>query len=545
MPPVVAHQLQWCLLLTAAVALPGASAAATAAETAAALAAGDAAAEAAAAAGASGSAGSSGSSGSSGGGVSAHHSIFELSIADIDSPVFWSCFTLMIVFTIIIDRLQARGNYWADRNAGNLMIWRRVNAELMMFGIVAISIFIFSNLVGTIPETTFLIVEFVDILCSCGCCALILIAGILLIMIRRMSQHYKEYEQAEDVGPGTSYKTMGVKELRVVKDQDQSESEPEETLLADKKSSTMNCCRVRNINKAEWQAMVFMWKDLHKVPHNFKYHDYLKRCLQCNVCNVMEISWPTWAMQLVVCLLGWFIRQQRKGAVDSNTYMLQMTCLNWASVFVHVGLVMYVYLAQSAFLVEARKALASGAKKVESSLTKDWSTNVRFIAQNLAFCNAFLMTMFFMHEWSNLKGYNWSWYVLLALPWLFNFVYALPFIVSSTAWMEAFLVLDPDSMEMLLEELQADERDMKFVRERWEALGKPKFDTDEGYSEEEMDELFTSLGFHISSSRNKRLFIILDKDDSGMVDAEELLLMLNDKQAFDSLRELQREASAA
>jgi len=459
--------------------------------------------------GASSSAGSSAGSGSSGDAFdasNAHHSIFHLSVADIDSPTFWSVFTGMICFTIVIDRLQAKGNDIAEQSAGNAMIWRRVNAELMMFGIVAISIFMFTNFMGSIPEHTYLIVEFVDILCSCGCCGLILIAGILLISVQSQSKHYEVYER-----------------------------EPTKVLTAEEQRAEDELCvtgrhgsRSMNVNKSEYLALVSLWKDTHKVPENFHYHDYLKMCLQRNSCNLMEISWPTWAMLLFICIAGLGTRKQRNGAATSDGYLLEMIFVDWMLCLLHVLLMIHVYKAQAEFHVVANRVLASGEKHVEVTLTPQWLTVTKFITQNLAFCNAFLMAMFFMHEMYNLKSYSTIWYVFLVLPLIFNFIYALPFVVASVAWVEAFFVLDPEGMEMLLEELQSDERDVRFIRDRWEALGKPELDIKEPMTQEVMHNQFYKLGLHISEPRNNRLFRILDDDSTGTVSSEEFFLMLKE-----------------
>jgi len=452
-------------------------------------------------------AGSSAGSGSSSDASSAHHSIFQLSVADIDSPTFWRVFTLMIVFTIAIDRLQARGEYFAEQNVGNQMVWRRVNAELMMFGIVAISIFVFTNFMGSMSEHTYLTLEFVDILCSCGCCGLILVAGILLISVQSQSNNYEVYER----------------EATSVLSAEQAAKEDELCVTGRHGNRSMN------VSKTEYLALVNLWKDTHKVPKNFHYHDYLKMCLQRNCCNLMEIHWQTFGILLFICIVGFGSRKQKDGAATSDCYLLEMIFVGWTLCLLHIFMMIHVYKVQANFHVLARRALASGDKHVENPLSPAWSTNTKFVVQNLAFCNSFLMAMFFMHEMYNLKAYSTIWYVFLVLPLVFNFMYALPFLVSSVAWVEAFFVMDPECMEMLMEDLQADQRDIKFIRARWEALGKPELDIKDPMSQVEMHSIFKKIGLHISEPRNRRLFNILDGDSTGTVSAEEMFLMLKEQ----------------
>merc|ERR1712224_154830 len=64
------------------------------------------------------------------------------------------------------------------------MFVERVVAELMMFGVVAISVFVFSQ-VASMGEHTHHLFEFCDVLCSFGACFLILM-GIVLFGFRRL-----------------------------------------------------------------------------------------------------------------------------------------------------------------------------------------------------------------------------------------------------------------------------------------------------------------------------------------------------------------------
>merc|ERR1719473_1109827 len=71
----------------------------------------------------------------------------------------------------------------AQSNRCNKMFVDRIVSELMMFGVVAISVFVFTQL-SSFPEHTHNLFEFTDVLCSFGACFLILV-GIVLYCCRR------------------------------------------------------------------------------------------------------------------------------------------------------------------------------------------------------------------------------------------------------------------------------------------------------------------------------------------------------------------------
>ena len=59
--------------------------------------------------------------------------------------------TAMFGFTFVVDRVQWVIDRLAFGDRCNEMFVRRVNAELQIFGLVAISLFIGQNLMGSMP----------------------------------------------------------------------------------------------------------------------------------------------------------------------------------------------------------------------------------------------------------------------------------------------------------------------------------------------------------------------------------------------------------
>merc|ERR1719387_402619 len=131
-------------------------------------------------------------------GHSPRASIFKMHAKDLHSPTFWGTVTGMLAFTILVDRAQALAAWGAGNNRCNKMFLERVTSELMMFGVVAISVFLVSQ-TFTFSETGHLIFEFVDILCSFAACALILMGGVLFLMRRFVEATLMKWSLAGEI----------------------------------------------------------------------------------------------------------------------------------------------------------------------------------------------------------------------------------------------------------------------------------------------------------------------------------------------------------
>merc|ERR1719218_34716 len=86
----------------------------------------------------------------------------------------------------------------AARSKTETMLLQRINAELMMFGIVGLGVFIGTNIVSDVPAEFFRVFEFTDILCSLGACGLIGIAAVLFLLRRVMERRWTLLEQSID-----------------------------------------------------------------------------------------------------------------------------------------------------------------------------------------------------------------------------------------------------------------------------------------------------------------------------------------------------------
>ena len=101
--------------------------------------------------------------------------IFKIPLTEFDATA-WCCFALMIFFCVLVDRLQCYADYKAGDSLLHQQFLQKVYAELLMFGVVGIVIFMMINAVPELDEKLVTIIHFADMLCSIGACTLILTA---------------------------------------------------------------------------------------------------------------------------------------------------------------------------------------------------------------------------------------------------------------------------------------------------------------------------------------------------------------------------------
>lgn len=434
----------------------------------------------------------SGSSSSAEGGHM-HHSVFAMHMTDLDTPTFWEIFTGMIIFTVIIDRAQALADHLAKDSEDHRMFLERVYAELMMFGIVAISIFIYSN-VSSISEHTHTLFEFVDILCSMGACSLIGIAACFFVMETFYSRRWEAMENSTDNDDATShYKNM----------------------------------REAFIQKAQ-------------LSSDFVFNRYLERQLVKHALEVMSVRWTTWLAFLVVPAIGLFHREYVHQNAMSNTGCLElMACLNFMTFIGHLCLLWWLRWARQKLdesledgdhAHQTKEVMRSTQPVTESSISRHTQ-----LLQLLALSNAFLIAVFLMTELYNAGATRkpMEWLVLEGTTLFLNTVVLLPQILVKLSVVDGFFVPCGQVIGAVLELNSRVDADVRELRQHWIKQGRkmPEM-TQDGDAEAVMDEeqfsdLLHDLRLHVSQARQQRLFTSLDADNSGTIGMKEIMDTLN------------------
>lgn len=304
-----------------------------------------------------------------------HHSIFALRFATLDDPAFWVIMAGMICFTIVVDRVEAFAAMHARYSKTEQMFLARVNSELMLFGCIGLSLFIFSNVFAEIPQHYYLLFEFADILCSLGACGMVLMALILYLMRHRSERRWRAFElefvrqrtyESEEVD-SSEYEASYVKDptsepASTIEAPEVSHvSDPPTIAEAGAKEGASPLQRrpsvteaftgvVRGVRKGirgglglpvskdynDYQFMARIFRQDHDLPDDFDYSMYLAECLARNACDMMDVKLAVWVSLLACFLGGLVLNEMRKSRLTSLHYLECIAALNWASLFAHL-----------------------------------------------------------------------------------------------------------------------------------------------------------------------------------------------------------------
>jgi hypothetical protein len=286
--------------------------------------------------------------------------------------------------------------------------------------------------------------------------------------------------------------------------------------------------------------MVQLFFKMNSLPENFDYNEYVRLTLMRNCCNLMSVHWSTWLLLSTLSVVGGLLRIFRKGVSDTDTFLLECIVINWVLLLLHIFVMLAAHRTQHQFLLILREAIRNHDKGMPNPFGENWSPRIKWYTQNCAVLNAFLTALFVMNVLYNLSGHSFTWFMLILGPLCFNFFVALPFIVSHVAFVEAFYVMDPDTMDAMLEDMDELETDMNYVRNRWHAGGRKDIKFEGEIDEKRLSEIFKEMGIHCSKARCKRIFRSFDSDGSGEITNQEFLEAL--KRPKD---ETPRDASAA
>jgi len=443
-----------------------------------------------------------------------HYSIFQMKFRQVNRLSFWVIFSLMLIFTIIIDRLQAYAQDMVAQSHTEKMFLERINSELMMFGCVGLFMFIMENLVTHLPDDQAKLVEFVDILCSMGACNLIAEAFTLFAARSVFAKRWHKLEHQR---------------------------------LS--RMSNVDGARGRSLahwlphlmDASEYQWMATRFKQEHQLPSSFEYFHYLNESLAKSACDLMNIDWRMWGA-LLLFTMTWALFLYT-GMDISHTVVLYfdaVLAVNWASCLCFLVLFLLAlrgYNKLQLYLTNARSE--TGAPKSlsfeEAQDWKFWAATMQICMQGACLTNSFLISTYVMLVNYNLRqeGYNISWSFFMLLPLLLSLVVFMPLKVCLFTVVNAFFCADSSAVDRVLEMGTRLADDLRYLKRQLQSLGgvelidkylkaHPTVDM----TEQELGKLIKSFGVHISNERIKRICMDLDADDSGTVEMEEFVKVL-------------------
>lgn len=465
------------------------------------------------------------------------HSIFEMKLADLDCKDFWLIVFFMLVFTVIVDRVQWYITMKAQSNRCNKMFVERVVSELMMFGVVAISVFVFSQL-ASMTEHTHHLFEFTDVLCSFGACFLILM-GIVLFCFRQWfewSQDKTHYDPKEVLS-----------KLKSV------------TSLKELPSGT-----VRSLQNSVKRAQFFA---RHKLTNQtFSWNLFLIETLNEGICELINLNWITWVAACILAgiILLWRHQIGHMGAMFHEIEhphlvgYLVCTWINWA-----LCVSQYISLLAShkqlrfhlgLTTVETMRVGVEEAQRIEAAIDANQSINLdgkdsdldtvikrlarmstifAQISQMLALGLCFMSGFYVMHLIHNINHFKdhseWAWHLAFLVPLGTGLFLLLPLILVELASIQAFCDPSHDVMDSVIEQVHQASTDLQFLRTQLESASPEGTDakkfvtdllknadvkTDDVISIKEFQKVLSKVGVKVSKERTARLCLWISKDTS-------------------------------
>mmetsp|Transcript_10980 Transcript_10980/g.19092 ORF Transcript_10980/g.19092 Transcript_10980/m.19092 type:complete len:603 (+) Transcript_10980:34-1842(+) len=455
---------------------------------------------------------------------SERRSIFQLRFKDVDKTSFWLILVLMLLFTIVIDRLEAGACWISRKSTMESRFVNRLNAELMMFGCVGLTLFVINSLVE-FNSDSHLLIEFIDILCSLGACGLLAIAALLFVTRQLNDRGWQRLEEM--------YKLDNLS-LRATSGQERS---------------GLNKYVWGPTQPADYQVMAEHFRLVHKLPSTFRYHQYLNYVLLGNACDLMDIHWTSWVLLLAISAVFLGISIVRDRMLSTLGYALWFLAGCWLVFFAFTGMLCWtnwcftqLMLHIHHFSATPDRALTEG--DIAPPMTSRSGERMKFTMQFVSITSSFMLAFYIMHIRYNLEvaRFGNGWHLLALAPLLVGLFGMLPIIISRFAVVEAFFSPNGEAIDDTLQDLHQLEDDLEYLRRLWRRQGSPSIPRREMLDEAAFGQMLRSFHMHMGPARLSRLFEMLDDNHNGYVDAQELEKHLQEarREDFDDLRFLMR-----
>jgi len=417
--------------------------------------------------------------------------VFQLGLELIGSVTFFAVLAGMFTFTLCVDQALGKiDDYVGDE--GNLrMLWQRMSSELMMFGIVALSIFTCRHFF-TLDHSLFILIEYADIMGSLACCSLIVIVGAIVVAHDRLDTQWSRYEAMVDVEEPVG----------------------------------------RNLRAGEFKALAQSFVSMHQLPSQFLFCTYLHTCFLLDCCELMCISWHTWLVFIGVSLLALLVKgYDHPGAPPSLLYLEVILVIHTCVLFAHLGLFYMVNKSYAALIARTPFMLREPADEAHRvhDVGENWSARLKFAIQLGGVTSMFLIAHYLMNVVHIIRtdGHaSLAWY-LAVIPLLVCIIFIIPSVINRFSIVDAYYGGSPDALDNVLTAISQREDDIRYVRQRWNSIGRPKHTACEGPLDEKGVKMYLrELGLHVSGRRARRIFTYFDVDKDGRVTSDEIVKVL-------------------
>lgn len=448
-----------------------------------------------------------------------HHSIFKLQFSELDKEVFWLILLGMLVFTILLDRLEFFAAKKAENNMARQMYLNRLNAELMMFGVVATVVFINEQFWEPTAETAVLF-EFVVVFCSMGACGLFISGLVLFILHHWMERRWRFFGGRQQGSHMRESQRMQCEEAAANK------------LL----EGVLNAKSIREVDVQHcvYCIMSARFKRAHSLPDSFDYSEYLKLCLTDSICDLMNINWISWLAVLAFTLLLYGFHLLHPEPYTPKGYFIIFASGVWSLSIIHLLVLVIVLQAQMHLtrglgcnsLPSLQESLRQAVKsrmelsvqpvqRLHAKLVSALEQVIQLVGLATSFQGAYLV----MHVLHNVV--NVWWRLAVVAPIVIDCIVLLPLIISYFTVIKAYYSPEHAIVDSTLEWSAKLEEDLRFVAKQLQ-VGEQflKFrNTLNVNSKEQFLQSHSDVGLHVSPQRAFRIYgSFASNAGSGKVD---------------------------
>jgi len=370
--------------------------------------------------------------------------IFKLKAVDLDNWEFWGIFAGMVFYGVIIDRLQYFTEEAVKDYRLSKMIFDRCITEFMIFGIVAMSLFLIMNVVPDISPRTASQLTFCDMLVSFAACSLILLGWIyscLRVNVQAL------------VVSGSDKSILGWKPM------------PE---------------------KMQKQFMALNQLD----DHNFAWLPYFNESLANQICNLININWKTWVITCLISLPMVYIKSQQH-KTEENTYIFGYADLEWILVLLILVTWVVIRMLRNKLYstldkagdpdeagkdVDVKDKLLGGEHGSAQQLIEKqarWSNILALVLQLEAVLMCFLAGMYVMHMSYNIDYVHWStallWKGLFVAGCVIGLFLLGPLALLELTSIQAFVDPDDDVLSSIMAQVNEIWSDCEHIRRQMES----------------------------------------------------------------------------
>lgn len=442
---------------------------------------------------------------------------FRLIIA---SDRLWFMMVGMIVFMCAVDRLQYLTTLWTDTDYCRKLFIDRVNAELVMFGIVSISLFLFESIIYQMQVNEMYQFHYTDLICSIGACTLIFYGGFLMAFISKVTRHYMVFKKRAIDDAGLEIYSMAAYFLS------QTVVEPGFDFgMYMKESLAQAICDLICLDYKPWLAMLAPAGAMYALTLSM---DISQAHAEQLICGFAVSCYVTLIVAIIFALVMRRTRNRLRHCLGVHDIeKIRAEVADYRSV--NLGDMPHPSGEFATKLQSVARQLTDPVAKPDTSHT--WL--IAYGLQVLALLTTMMLSFYLCHFMHNIIVYclpGW-WHAVCVCPLALQY-FMLPGIVSDVAVVEAVLTPNAEVLDRVVESIRVVEQDRLHVYSQLEnAASVGKLDVAELEKKikadgtigwlKEFQSYTAKLNVHMSRKRMHRVLLEIDFSNARELTASE------------------------